>query len=141
MTTTGSHQKTCVFGVLSIDGRQLFRQYDYFNEDTFLLYLNEIKRKFCRFVIFLDRATQHYRSSKVKEYLNQNKEDILVEYFPRGSPDFNAVEECWRQGKDDLLASKYYPKFQNLRDAIAHYYRTKRFNLDIVKYLLRESTN
>lgn len=24
---TGSHQKTCVFGTLSLDGRQLFRQY------------------------------------------------------------------------------------------------------------------
>lgn len=33
VTTTGSHQKTCVFGTLTRDGKQLFRQYDLFNQD------------------------------------------------------------------------------------------------------------
>jgi transposase len=141
VTITGSHQKTCVFGVLSTEGRKLFRQYDNFNEDTFLLYLKEIKRKFYRFIIFLDRAAQHYRSNKVRVYIEENKEDIRVEYLPKGSPEFNAIEECWRQGKDDLLESQYYPKFHNLRAAISKYYRTKRFSLDITKYLFRESVN
>ena|SRR6476646_9129942 len=62
-------------------------------------------------------------------------------YFPKGSSEFNAVEECWRQGKDDLVVSKYYPRFTNLKTAITNYYRTKRFKLDIAKYLMRESAN
>jgi hypothetical protein len=41
VVTTGSHQKTCVFGVLSIDGRQLFRRYDTFDRYTFILRLFE----------------------------------------------------------------------------------------------------
>jgi hypothetical protein len=52
---TDSHQKTCVFGTLSLDGRQLFRQYNRFNEDTFLSYLKKVKRKFHKFIIFLSR--------------------------------------------------------------------------------------
>ena len=28
VTMTGSHQRTCVFGALCIDGRQFFRQYN-----------------------------------------------------------------------------------------------------------------
>ena len=28
-------------------------------------------------------------------------------YFPKGSPEFNAVEECWKQEKDDFFISKY----------------------------------
>lgn len=40
---TGSHQRTCVFGALSMDGKQLFRQYDEFNASTFLAYLKELK--------------------------------------------------------------------------------------------------
>ena len=28
VTVTGSHQRTCVFGTITIDGKQLFRQYD-----------------------------------------------------------------------------------------------------------------
>jgi len=55
-----------------------------------------------------------------------------------GSQEFNGVvEECWKQGKDDLLASEYYPGVPTMRNAIAKYYRTKRFNLDITRYLLR----
>jgi hypothetical protein len=50
------------------------------------------------------------------------------------------LEECWRQGKDDLLISKYYPEFHNLKCAKANYYRTKRFKLDITKYLLRNDS-
>ena len=68
----------------------------------------------------------------------KDRRDVLkVIYFPKGSSEFNAVEECWRQGKYDLLVSKYYPRFKNLTYAIANYYRTKRFKLHIVKYLSR----
>jgi transposase len=137
VTITGSHQKTCVFGVLSIDGIQFFRQYSTFNQDTFPQYLKELQRKFRKLILFLDRAVQHYRSIKVRKHLEENKDVIRVEYLPKGSPEFNAVEECWRQGKDDLLVSRYYPKFQNLKKSIAKYFRIKRFNLDIIKYLLR----
>ncbi|MGC1930090.1 MAG: hypothetical protein WA667_14035 [Candidatus Nitrosopolaris sp.] len=71
--------------------------------------------------------------------MEENKDVIRVKYLPKGSPGFSAVEECWRKGKDDLL-SRYYPKFQNRKKAIAGYYRTKRFRLDITNYLLRSTT-
>lgn len=96
-----------------------------------------MQKKFRRLILFIDRAAQQYRLRKVREHLEENKNAIRVEYLPKGSPEFNVVEECWRQGKYDLLVSKYYPRFANLRYAIANYYRTKRFKLNIVKYLLR----
>ena len=89
--------------------------------------------------MFLDRAdsTSQFNYDK---HLEENKDVIRVEYLPKGSPGYNAVEECWRQGKDDLLVSKYYPKFPNLTYAIANYYRTKRFKLAVTKYLLRNDS-
>ena len=45
----------------------------------------------------------------VREYIKQNKDVLKVIYFPKGSSEFNAIEECWRQGKYNLLVSKYYP--------------------------------
>jgi len=74
----------------------------------------------------------------VREYIKQSKDVLKVIYFPKGSSEFNAIEECWRQGKYDLLVSKYYPKFANFRHTIANYYRTRRFKLDITKYLSRD---
>jgi hypothetical protein len=32
---TGSHKHSCLFGAISLEGDQLFRQYDSFDEDTF----------------------------------------------------------------------------------------------------------
>ena len=137
VTITGSHQRTCVFGALCIDGRQFFRQYESFNQYTFLDYLIQMQRRFGKLILFIDRARQHHRSIIVREYIEQNKDVLKVIYFPKGSSEFNAIEECWRQGKYDLLVSKYYPNFANFRHTIANYYRTKRFKLDIVKYLSR----
>ena len=81
----------------------------------------------------------HYRGIP-KSYFELYLKEIELRfniYFPKGSSEFNAIEECWRQGKYDLLVSKYYPKFANFRHTISNYYRTRRFKLDIVKYLSR----
>ena len=139
VTVTGSHQKTIVYGVLSLDGKQLFRQDEKFDSQSFIDYLEQVKKKFRKFIVFLDRATQH-RSKVVEEYFQQNIETMKVEYFPTGSSFLNAVEECWRQGKDNIL-SNYYSSFSQVKQAISNYYRKRRFNLDIKKYLFNLRTN
>ncbi len=89
--------------VLTLDGRQLFRQYDLFNQDTFLDYLKQIKKRLRKVILFTtDRASQHHRSKKVQEYLQENKDSLRIIYLPNGLPRFNMVEECWRHGKYDL---------------------------------------
>ena len=135
-TMAGSHQRTCVFGTLTMEGKQLFRQYDVFNQYTFLDYLKQVRRRLGKVIMLADRARQH-RSKKVLGYLEDNKDAVRIVHLPKGSPEFNAVEGCcWRQGKHDLQVSKYYPKFTDLKSTISRYYRTRRFNLDVVKYLL-----
>jgi len=138
VTVAGCQVKTIVYGVLSLDGKQLFRQNDKFDSQSFITYLKQVRKKFNKFIIFLDRATQH-RSKMVEEYLQQNIETMKVEYFPVGSAFLNAVEECWRQGKGSIL-SNYYSSFSQVKQAISNFYRKRRFNLDIEKYLFR-STN
>jgi hypothetical protein len=126
-----------VYGVLSLDGKQLFRQDNKFDSQSFIDYLDQVKKKFNKFVIFIDRATQH-KSKMVKEYFQTNSKSIKVEYFPVGSSFLNAVEECWRQGKGNILPN-YYSSFSLVKQAISDYYRKRRFNLDIKKYLFRST--
>ena len=71
VTVTGSHSKSIIFGVLSRDGKQLFRQYDRFDGHSFITYLEQVRKKFKKFIIFVDRATQH-RSKVVQKYLKRN---------------------------------------------------------------------
>ncbi len=45
VTVTGSHSKTIVYGVLSLDDKQLFKQYDRFDSHSFMTYLDEVKKE------------------------------------------------------------------------------------------------
>ncbi|HXT83696.1 MAG TPA: transposase, partial [Verrucomicrobiae bacterium] len=69
---TGSHQHSCIFGAISLEGKQLFGQYDKFNGNTFLDYLKKIHAKFEKCYLFMDKASQHYKSKKVLKYFEDN---------------------------------------------------------------------
>jgi hypothetical protein len=50
-----------VFGALSLDSRQLFRQYKYFDGEMFRDFLRLVHYKFPQCYLFLDKARQHGR--------------------------------------------------------------------------------
>jgi hypothetical protein len=56
LRVTGLHKHLCIFGAISIEGKQLFRQYDKFNGDTFLEFLNKIHIKFPKCYLFMDKT-------------------------------------------------------------------------------------
>jgi transposase len=95
-----------LFGATSLKEKQqqLFRQYDWFDENTFLDYLKQIHRKFTKCYLFLDKAKQHYKSKKVIQYFADNKDSLIPVYLPTASPvEFMVLEEIWHIAKNDLL--------------------------------------
>lgn len=138
VTVTGSHQHSCVFGALSLDGRQLFRQYKVFDEDTFLDYLKLVYCKFNPCVVFLDKARQHHDSEKVLGYFERHSDALMPRWQPTSSPQFMPFEECWNISKGDLLVLKYDSSFTDFKKRVGKYFRTKHFNLDIRNFLLAE---
>ena len=52
--------------------------------------------------------------------------------------EFMILEEVWNIAKRDLLVLKYYPSFEDFKKNISRYFRTKRFNMNMRNYLLRE---
>ncbi len=134
---TDSHQHSCIFGAVSIDGKQLFRQYNKFNGDTFLDHLKLIHTIYPKCYLFMDKASPHYKSKKVKAYFDENKNILIPIFLPTASPEFMVMEDMWNIAKRDLFVLKYYSSFANLKDKISRYFRTKRFNLNMRNYLLR----
>ena len=135
---TGSHKHSCIFGALSLEGKQIFRHYDRFNGDTFLEFLKTIHSKFPKCHLFMDKASPHYRSRKVIKYFEENRDTLIPIYLPTASPEFMVMEEVWNIAKNDLLVSSYYPSFSDFKNRISGYFRTKRFNLNMRNYLLRD---
>lgn len=135
---TGSHKHSCIFGAISIERKQLFRQYDVFNGDTFLDFINKIHAKFPKCYLFMDKASPHFKSKNVKAYFEQNKDTLIPIYLPTATPEFMVMEEVWNIAKRDLLVLNYYSSFADFKEKISGYFRTKRFNLDMRNYLLRD---
>ena len=86
----------------------------------------------------MDKASPHYRSRKVKDYIEENKDTLIPVYLPTASPEFMILEEVWNIAKQDLLVLKYYPSFEDFKEKISMYFRTKRFSLNMRNYLLRD---
>ncbi len=118
--------------------KQLFRQYDVFNGDTFLDYLKKIHTKFQKCYLFMDKASPHYTCKKVIKYFEDNKDTLIPIYLPTASPEFMVMEKVWNIAKQDLFVLKYYSSFTGLQNKISTYFRTKRFNLNMRNHLLRD---
>ncbi len=134
---TGSHQRSCVFGAVSIEGKkkkkQLFRQYNIFDGDTFLDYLKIIHAKFPKCYLFMDKASQSYKSKKVIRYFEENKDTLIPLYLPTASPEFMVMEEIWNIAKRDLLVLQYYSSFEDLKNKISEIFQNKKIQSEYVE--------
>jgi hypothetical protein len=84
----------------------------------------------------LDKAPQHYKSHKIREYIKECKGSLIPVYLPTASsPEFMVLEECWNISKNDLLVLSYYTSFRDFRTKIGQYFRTKHFKFNMYKYL------
>lgn len=136
VTMTGSHRRSRVMGALSLDGRQLFRKYDWFNEDTFYEYLKVLHRKFPKCYLVLDKANPLAPSPICIGYFAAHPGSLIPVWLPTASPEFMVLEECWKLAKGDLQVLKYYSSFAEFKDAIGTHFRTARFDLDMRNYLV-----
>ena len=97
--------------------------------------MKKLKRRFGALLIFLDKSAPHHRNRQVRQWLRRNSNHVKVKWFPTARPELNPIEECWRQSRDIIQANRIYPTFEAMKKEISKTLRTKRFRLDIVKYL------
>ena len=134
---TGAHKKIVVSGMLLKDGRQMYRSFEKFDAESFVSILKSAVYKFGKIHVIADRAAQHVKSKLVKKFLKKHKDRIKISFFPKSSSFLNATEETWRQGKATVHRPYVYSSFEEMAQAVMEFYRTHRFNLDIMKYIKR----
>ncbi len=120
---TGGHKKIVVSGALAEDGSHLFRTYERFNAETFVKYLEEMRVKWGKIAVILDNAPQH-TAKIVQKYLDEHKKDVVLSFLPTSSPELNAVEECWRRAKYEILVARYYQDLEDMWDVVSEYFRS-----------------
>ena len=135
-TYTGSHSKTTVFGLITLDGEGYFWRYSSFTGSEFVEFLKAACKRFGKILMITDGAPQH-RSGFVKEELT-GMGGLELEFFPSGCPDLNAIEELWRQMKHAVLDAPYI-RFSSMCSDIDKWLRSSRPRLDIERYLYRKA--
>lgn len=51
----------------------------------------------------MDKAPPHFKSRKVKDYLEENRDTLIPVYLPTASPEFMMLEQVWNIAKRELL--------------------------------------
>src|SRR5215211_208210 len=138
------NKESVLFGATtSLEGKQIFRQYDWFDQNTFLDYLKQIHRKFPKCYLFLDKAKQHYRSKKILQYFTDNKDNLIPIYiFQQHHWNLWYWKRyvTYSQERSSCLTI-LYSSFTDFLIRISTYFRTKRFNLNMRNYLLAKIDN
>jgi len=88
-------------------------------------------------ILVMDGASQH-RAKDVRRFTADHSGTVMVMHLPAGMQELSAIEEYWRQAKQDVLVSEYYATFGEMRHTLSEYLRTSGPKLDI-KYIGRQS--
>jgi len=76
-------------------GRFVCRFAERANRGIFIAFLEELRRRFGRVLIYLDNAGWH-KSVAVKEYLDGHGGDVVLRHLPPYTLELNPVEVQWR---------------------------------------------
>jgi len=116
----GGNAKRVVFGTLSLSGHRLF--------------LIRHKQRAVDFQEFLQLVHDHYRGWHVLMLLDGDSSHtagtsrelaeslkIDLEWLPVRSPELNAIEDLWGDGKDVVCANHQYPHITQQAEAFVDY--------------------
>jgi transposase len=91
-----------------------------FNAETFIEFLIQLVEYYRGTKVhFITDNAPYHKSPKVREWL-KGKEDLIEFHFlPAYSPKFNALEYNWRKTKRAITHNKFFPRLQDLKEALA----------------------
>ena len=126
-TYTGSHSKTIVFGLITLDGEGFFQRYGSFTGKEFVEFLKAACERFGKILMITDGAPQH-RSKFVREEIGR-LDGVELQFLPPGCPGLNAIEEVWRRMKHAVLDVPYV-RFSSMCSDIDKWLRS---SLDMIR--------
>ena len=115
LPVTGKWNSIKLLGAVSDAGETFFLPCEVnFNSDTTIRLLDALQTEFGeKICVVLDNAS-YFTANAVQEFV----EDTPIElcYLPRGSPELNPTEECWRQ-LNQALGNRLFENLDKLQEA------------------------
>jgi hypothetical protein len=114
LPVTGKWESIKLLGAVSDTGESFYLPCEgNFNSEMTVHLLDALQTEFGeKICVILDNAS-YFRANKVQEYV----EDTPIElcYLPRGSPELNPTEECWRR-LNQALGNRLFETLDELQE-------------------------
>ena len=109
---------------ISTDPKWHSRFVTWFNGDSFVDFLKQLVRYYdgTKGHLITDNVAYH-KAPKVREWLKGKEDLIELHFLPPNAPKLNVVEYVWKKTKKTITHNRYFPCFQELKQALA-----RRFN-------------
>ena len=130
----GSFQKTGVYGAYTLSGKFHYKFVERQISEKTIAFLERLRKIYKKIVFLLDQVGWH-TSKKVEKYIQQHKKDIKVFFFPTATPQLNAVEECWKQTRNNVTGNIAFDTVQDLKKALRSSWNRQPFQHNIINYL------
>ncbi len=93
-----------------IDGR--------FNSSSYIEYLKGVLVKIRRHVILVQDGARYHVSKQTREFFQSQGARLTVYQLPSYSPDYNPIEELWKNVKQTHIHLHYFPTFEALKEKV-----------------------
>lgn len=125
--TFGNHTKKHAFAFVNIlTGNSITRVTDSLEAEEFIAGLEDVKRSYKgkKVKLFTDKARIHKSktSKKTREYLENNKGWLTVEYIPTQSPELNPVEQLWQEMRKIVTHNHLFSTIKELGEALLNFF-------------------
>ncbi len=92
----------------------------WFNGDSFIAFLKQLVRYYdgTKVHLITDNVSYH-KKPEVREWLKGKEHLIELHFLPPYAPQLNALEYLWKKTKKAIPHNRYFPKFQDLKQALA----------------------
>jgi hypothetical protein len=127
----GSHQNVCFFGAVSNEKRHCCTT-KWINENSFITFLKYLLKMNGKIAVLADRATHHFKSQKVKDFIKQLKDKIILWPLPKRFPELNPMEQGWR-GSRRNITYKLFDSKKSLGWAVKSHIRWE-FKINLTKF-------
>jgi transposase len=110
-----------VFGAVNVGaGRLVHQMSEMFNAVTFLDFLkNLLPFRTGSKIIHLILDNSRYHHAKLLEpWLDEHKEEIVLDFLPQYSPQLNPIERVWKQTRHKATHNRYFPALLDLVQAV-----------------------
>ena len=132
---TGQRRSVKVFGCVEVySARFLYRRDAVFNARTYLVFLEQVARRYYpRPVIWIQDNASYHKHKDVWAWFRDNRHWWTVVNLPPYSPEFNAAERLWHHTRLTGTHNRYFVTEHELIDTLIRVFRSMQRRPDQIR--------